>query len=606
METHLYSDLAFEARFAADWQLPLHLVLDHSALSCEEAETLRYVYYRNAVRPAPPPQSTEQGGPEQDAAEDWQRAAFRVLPRPLELLAYLRDSGLTVTLPADDPGVRMYYAVFTTLGLRCPDKRISGSQMLYLRLMWDQGRQRDWEFLARDLLREEIEANRIDRHQRELAEARAVNNRRLTSGTARPLLSSATTSSAPSHPLLGSEPAFGRSDSPAMAAAAAAAAELPPLESAAGTPFFQIPRAPAGADGGSGQSGGPSDLELRVARLLRGDPEFTYHAGPLEPPSRIRGRELVQTRVDINPDLMYATSAQEPVEVSRTDEWKGAGVSRRREVWDVQRRVRFHVLWYVNSFWRTCGLTYDDNEADLYRALDAYRSRIAVEYVLIRAVRDEIRLVLQHRRALRQLFACHVVRKMSWIHVWELFRHALELWIDRADERSCIIKALTPRLGRPARAPTPERLDRDASALKPYPWLAGRGSLPEEPERVWYADVVRCVRAQVDLGVEVRVRRCRRTGLWVARDRRGQLRRWPSQAEVCVLYVTPELHFHWVLPGGFAVSSRLCLDGLGQRGLRERFQVGEAVFTRGMHLATGLQGPEAPRVSGNLLQVGDL
>ncbi|AQN73746.1 DNA packaging tegument protein UL17 [Human betaherpesvirus 5] len=594
METHLYSDLAFEARFADDEQLPLHLVLDQEVLSNEEAETLRYVYYRNvdsAGRSAGRvPGGDEDDAPASDDAEDavggdrafdrerrtWQRACFRVLPRPLELLDYLRQSGLTVTLEKEQR-VRMFYAVFTTLGLRCPDNRLSGAQTLHLRLVWPDGSYRDWEFLARDLLREEMEANKRDR-QHQLATT--TNHRRrgglrnnLDNGSDRRLPEAAVAS----------------------------------LETAVSTPFFEIPN---GAGTSSANGGGRfSNLEQRVARLLRGDEEFIYHAGPLEPPSKIRGHELVQLRLDVNPDLMYATDPHDRDKVARTDEWKGAGVSRLREVWDVQHRVRLRVLWYVNSFWRSRELSYDDHEVELYRALDAYRARIAVEYVLIRAVRDEIYAVLRRDSgALPQRFACHVPRNMSWRVVWELCRHALALWMDRADVRSCIIKALTPRLSRGAAAAAQRaRRQRERSAPKPQELLFGpRNESGPPAERTWYADVVRCVRAQVDLGVEVRAARCPRTGLWIVRDRRGRLRRWLSQPEVCVLYVTPDLDFYWVLPGGFAVSSRVTLHGLAQRALRDRFQNFEAVLARGMHVEAGRQEPETPRVSGRRLPFDDL
>ncbi|AEV80629.1 DNA packaging tegument protein UL17 [Cercopithecine betaherpesvirus 5] len=510
METHLFSDLAFEQEFDEEFEFPLHVVLDPIDLSFADAETVRYVYYRS----------------DPDPVGRWRRAAFRVFLRPFELLAYLREVGVTVSPTATTTRVPLHHALFTTLGVRCPERRIAGSQVLYLRLVWDRERFRDWEFLVRDLLRGELETSELEQ-------------------AARPSTSSLVTDSA---------------------------VEIAKANSAA-TPFFEMP---ASSKGESAEAG---DLERRVVQFLRGDSELTYHAGPLEPPSKIRGHEIVQPRLEVNPDVIYASGPHDDDRVSKTDEWQQGGLLRLRSVWDLQQRLCVHVLWYAHSFWRSLGLRYEDREEDLRLTLDAYFDRVAVEYELLREVYREIKAVLRTDRMLPQKFSCHLSIETSWLLIWELFDHALELWRDRADVNSCIIKALAHRLR------TGQQADGDSVSVD-----------KTNTCETWYADVVRCVRAEVDLGVEVRVERCPHSDLWITRGRDGQLRKWVAQPETYVLYVTPGLVFHWVLPGGFAISSRVRLDGVG-RDHFERFQMSAPVLTKRMLLEGGRPRPKVPGVS---------
>ncbi|QQL09899.1 Ba128 [Baboon cytomegalovirus] len=520
METHLFSDLAFEQEFDEQLQFPLHVVLDPVDLSFEEAKTVRYVYYRS----------------DPDPVENWRRAAFRVFLRPFELLTYLREAGVTV--PPIGQVVSLHHALFTTLGIRCLERRISGAQMLYLRLVWederggaegDRRRFRDWEFLVRDLLQGELEIS-------ESEEANAENN-----------VSSLITDSA---------------------------VEIAKAKSAA-TPFFEMP-----TRSGEGEAAEVSEAERRAVHFLRGDSEFTYHAGPLEPPSKIRGHEIVQPRLEVNPDVIYASGPHDDDRVSKTDEWQQGGLLRLRSVWDVQQRLRLHVLWYAHSFWRSRGLRYEDREEDLRLTLDAYFDSVAVEYELAREVYREIKAVLRTDRMLPQKFSCHLSIETSWLLVWELFDCALEIWRDRADVNSCIIKALTHRLR------SGKQVHGDSAAV----------DKTNNTYETWYADVVRCVRAEVDLGVEVRVETCPHSNLWITRGRDGQLRKWVTQPDTYVLYVTPGLVFHWVSPGGFAVSSRVRLDGVG-RDHFERFQMSAPVLAKRVLLEGGGPRPKVPGVS---------
>ncbi|QQL11318.1 Rh128 [macacine betaherpesvirus 3] len=516
METHLFSDLAFEQVFEEDPQLPLHVVLDPVDLSFAEAETVRYVYYRS----------------DPDPIGRWRRATFRVFLRPFELLTYLRDAGLTV---APTFRVVCHHALFTTLGIRCAEQRLSGAQMLYLRLVWNEERFRDWEFLVRDLLREEMSVCQS------------------------------------------TEPADRPDPSLLMTDAMLELAK----SSSTTAPFFEMPSSGTGNNNASSASAADesSQVERRVIQFLRGDSELTYHAGPLEPPSKIRGHEIVQPRIEVNPDVIYASGPHEDDRTSKTDEWQKGGVLRLGSVWDVRQRLRLHVLWYAQSFWRSRGLKYEDREEDLRLTLDSYFDRLSVEYQLLREVYREIKAVLRSDRMVAQKFSCHLSIETSWLLIWELFDRALELWRDQADVNSCIIKALAHKLRSKARSSHGNSVS------------AGKTN----PSETWYADVVRCVRAEVNLGVEVHVETCSQSGLWLVRGRDGQLRKWITQPQTYVLYATPGLVFHWVLPGGFAISSRVCLDGVG-RDHFERFQMSAPVLTKRMLLETGWTRAEASRV----------
>ncbi|AEV80788.1 DNA packaging tegument protein UL17 [Aotine betaherpesvirus 1] len=520
METHLFSDLDFKHRFERLAQIPVHVIFDETALTLEQLSPLLGVYYKT------------------DFAGEWQRAPFSVWRRRASLKRYLEHQGMKVGPEYD---VTLHHAVFTTLGVPCPERVVSGGTLVYVRFVLRDSSPRrrsvfssqrqeekslgstervtvDCEFFARDLLKGRLAQLVVHREEEE-------RQRTLEQ-------------------------------------------ELLP-QSAQGKPFFEIP-----------QAGNDARVKAAQQQLMRPGLTERYTGGPLEPPSKIRGYELSKRPEVDNPDILYAFGADEARVESWTEEWLAGGLAGLTAVWDVSGRVRVRALWYQGSFWNALQLEFRDDEVDLRRSLETYRKKVLAESALFQNVYRELRGAVTQRRAVRQLFDCFVSADLDPAFLWEMACASLDLWIDRVEKESCIIKALVSCLQRSRGAPD-----------HGYHLAVSGGDRHET-----WADVIYSASGRVDLGLSVRLDVCPRNGILETRDRDGRLLDWVKNPEVCVIYATNGLKVYWILPGGFGTVVPVPLHGVDLGVLYERFKTPQGLCTERVRLEAGVQDPQKPGV----------
>lgn len=300
--------------------------------------------------------------------------------------------------------------------------------------------------------------------------------------------------------------------------------------------------------------------------------------GPLEPPSKIRGREVRPRRGEFFRD---DESVPEPVPVrSRTDRWFGNDnairVSSVQEVLGVRR---FAVIWYSES--RAAGVDVDtgrmdDGEAAVVSFQNLRRWETAVTRACSR-VSEELTKVVSRFGGLVQRFHVNIDSALRGRDLVQLLWLSRDAWLVSATGSGCIIKALSHDLHR-------RRLDGGVNAG----WRAG------------WADVIWYARGRVASGIPIKLLRVGPHGLWrsyflgdrgveggtiergvaaatlaVAENGSEDLRLtgWELDTEVCVLYAFHDRSLLWSLPGGFCVAFRLSVDDAVAQTIREKFKM---------------------------------
>lgn len=293
--------------------------------------------------------------------------------------------------------------------------------------------------------------------------------------------------------------------------------------------------------------------------------------GALEEPSIVRGlpppsRPTVRGAFPL--DVSKNVEEQTPVIVCKSNAWLGPenriAVA---ELPELRRQVRAYVVWYGKSFWAgmkvrqrvSDRMSLKTSLARSFTDLADFLSKMC-ENVCVGLERE-----LSARQGLHQRFSCALEKDLDFGPILDVLCVSKHVWVNQANENSCIIKALTHRLCAEALG------NRVRYCERGQPGGNDVGVAPVTDTACW-ADVIDCVRGKVYGGIDVQLCVCPRTGLLSVRRRDGRDAAWVCDPRLCVLYARRDLRAFWTVPGGFAAEFTISLDGLELGVLRERFK----------------------------------
>nr|WEG68815.1 DNA packaging tegument protein UL17 [Mastomys natalensis cytomegalovirus 1]WEG68951.1 DNA packaging tegument protein UL17 [Mastomys natalensis cytomegalovirus 1]WEG71179.1 DNA packaging tegument protein UL17 [Mastomys natalensis cytomegalovirus 1] len=291
-----------------------------------------------------------------------------------------------------------------------------------------------------------------------------------------------------------------------------------------------------------------TEMEERLARFTVKRTSASDF-GPLEPPSKVRGREIKNKRGEFFTD---SDIVSEPVPVrSRTDKWfSGDNSIRVSRVQEVIGPRCFVVVWYSESYGLNVEIDtgrLDDSEAAVTSFQYTRLWEAAVTRVYNTAVREMVSIV-SRIGSLSQRFYVNLCCDLRGKNLAELFWLSRDAWIVNATVDGCIIKAVSADLHQ-------RRRNDDCNG-----W------------RVGWADVIWPARGRVASGIPVKLMRVGGDGLWRSYFDNGALTDWELNPEVCILYAFEDKTLLWALPGGFCVSFTLRADDADIKIIREKFE----------------------------------
>ncbi|AAF99181.1 pR93 [rat cytomegalovirus strain Maastricht] len=290
------------------------------------------------------------------------------------------------------------------------------------------------------------------------------------------------------------------------------------------------------------------DMERRLARFAK-KRVSAVDFGPLEPPSKVRGREIVNPRGEFFSDG-EAVEVPPPVR-SRTDRWFGSDnavcVSR---VQGVLGPRSFLVVWYSESAGadvegESDGL--DDGPAVVLCFQHVRRWDLTLTRVY-NAAAAGLGEAVRRGGALAQRFRVDLCSDLRGRDLAELLGLSRDVWLVNATGDGCIIKALSHDL-------RPRRRDYERSD-----GLLG------------WADVIRYSSGKVDGGLAVRLVPAGPSGLWRSVYDDGEPTGWETDPRACVLYALIDGTLVWALPGGFSAVFALAVDHADAQVIREKFE----------------------------------
>ncbi|AFK83930.1 B93 [miniopterid betaherpesvirus 1] len=531
METHLSSDLDFEQRYAEHKHVPIHLVLGDEALSYFDHFHISRIYYRTLG----------------DKDLGWERARFTVVSKEIVLEKYIHETARRVLRrPVKDfvcpeggkKPVKMRFAVFTTIGVRCENDAIVSTDVIRLRVVCvprDPFKKYSGyltSFVQAHVAREEPSFDGtesvvdIDIVQKDIFATRVKFSQVAT----------------------GSRPSPAPRERLTESGALGSSADMPDADSAdVSTRFFSI----------SSPGRMSPSIESYLSRFM-GCVNEDVRSGPLEDPSKVRGCPVTTRRGRLLPDIVDADTVEGAYAPSKTDAWFGednkvfvVGVH------DIKRLVKVHVVWYERSFWATNPVRCrnDDRSSMRDSLAKSFGNFLECLASLCENVCVGLESSLGASNVLSQKFSCAIASSIDFNPVLDLLCVSKDVWVNKVSERSCIIKALVERL-------------RDADHGDDVRYL-GRGA----PYADCWADVIDCVRNKVYPGINVQLKASTRTGLLFSQHRDGRDTAWVRDPRLCVLYVDRNLHALWVVPGGFCVEFDVPFDGVQLNAIRDRFKM---------------------------------
>nr|WEG69779.1 DNA packaging tegument protein UL17 [Mastomys natalensis cytomegalovirus 3]WEG69919.1 DNA packaging tegument protein UL17 [Mastomys natalensis cytomegalovirus 3]WEG70059.1 DNA packaging tegument protein UL17 [Mastomys natalensis cytomegalovirus 3]WEG70199.1 DNA packaging tegument protein UL17 [Mastomys natalensis cytomegalovirus 3]WEG70339.1 DNA packaging tegument protein UL17 [Mastomys natalensis cytomegalovirus 3] len=306
---------------------------------------------------------------------------------------------------------------------------------------------------------------------------------------------------------------------------------------------------------------GPGFFDLGESRKMSGDMEdrlskFTIKRvsatdfGPLEPPSKIRGRETKVRRGEFFKDGDTVVVA-EPVR-SRSDRWFGGDnvvrVCRAQEVAGVRQLV---LIWYSESYGTNIEVdtvNMNDGEAAVTSFEYTRRWERTVTRIYSRIAKQLVETV-SRSGGLSQNFYVNLYSGISGVSLVELLRLSRDAWLVNSDGTGCIIKALSSDLHQRRRS--------DAN---------NRGC------RTGWADVIRISQGRVASGIPIKLMRVGGEGLWRSYFDTDKLTDWELDPEVCVLYAFEDRSLCWAIPGGFCAVFDLNIEDADAKIIREKFE----------------------------------
>lgn len=305
---------------------------------------------------------------------------------------------------------------------------------------------------------------------------------------------------------------------------------------------------------------GPGFFELNEHRKMSNDMEERLSRfavkrvsvsdfGPLEPPSKIRGKEVKSKKKEFFTD---SDNVVVPTPVrSRSDRWfSGNNAIRVSHVQEIVGFRRFAAIWYSES----CGTdvdidvtTLDDAEAVLTSFQYTRRWETAVTRAYANTV-QELTEAVSRFGALTQRFYVNLWCNISGRDLLDLICLSRDAWLVNGTGIGCIIKAVSSDLYQ-------RRQNNDNNG-----W------------RVGWADVIWHAQGRVTSGIPVKLTSVGCDGLWRSFFESGTVTDWELNPEVCVLYAFPDKSLTWVLPGGFCVSFQLRINDADVKIIREKFK----------------------------------
>lgn len=549
METHLSSDIDFEQRFSHAERLPVHLIVGDAALRYEDCVTVKRVYYKTL------------------GDTGWETARFTIVENEFLAEEHVRNTPARLALRGGLPTpaksscrARIRFAVFVTVGILYQDGGVNSTDVVRIRFVCDPreltssglpsfyGRRFDEG--ARRTLMTNLEPRfdgsektvDVDLLQRDLLESRT---RYAPDPPSDELIEDETSPSnaGDTHPSM----------SHVVDGGACEGMESPvaPLE---GCGFFDI----------STNRRMSAQMEAYLSRFLACANGNVKATGPLEVPSVVRGIVTTDRRGVFSDELVAGYSgceAKEPERgpLSTTAKWfSDCNVFSVVPLEDLSRHRRVYVAWYACSFWTGWKLRrrppspVSSIKGSLDLSFVAWSQCISS---LCADVCNRLNAALACTGTLPQRFRCAISSQLDFRPILDLLCVSRDVWVNRADESGCIIKAIVERL----------RVTDAGKGVR----YAGRGTQDAD----CWADVIDCVRGRVYSGIGVKLMLCPRTGLLTVQRRDGRPVSWVQDPRLCVLYARRDLSVLWCVPGGFAAEFAIRPHG-GQLDIfRERFKM---------------------------------
>ncbi|AAK57136.1 T93 [Tupaiid betaherpesvirus 1] len=539
METHLCSELNRDATGDRE-RLPVHLFLTERTLPYAVFRGLRALHVRVAGA----------------ADAEWRRLAYQTWPREL-LLARLVPNRLR-----GDERVRAAYGLATTVWLDCPGRVVVPTRLVRLRFAYRSARDSPTVRGAGEAPPAPAVADRdrdpvdrsfvLDFWVKDLLAARE------------PMYPASDDGDEVDRPAAAGHGGATATTAPDAVTAAAAAAAV--ADGGGLARFFHI-------DGDRKLSPSLKEYLDRFAGVRDGE---AAAPGPLERPSWVRGRPSTALLAARRLEFLDAGDEKAVGSASRTARWFRVDNDLRPvPVQDAERRRDGYVFWYRESCCAPWTLTTAPDDAAAAAARESFERGLEAWPRCLLAVCEEVaeRLALALRSGpeLRQTLACHLAADGDYRALPDLLVLSRNVWLIRMDEDSCIIKALVEYVA---------QTDRSTR-------YCGRS----DPRTEYWADVIDYSRCRVSSGLSLR----RLAGpdgrsaseadadgdapLLRLAHLDGRPAEWSADPSLCVLYVDRALNVSWALPGGFALTWRLCPDGRRHlRPIRERFALPAGFF----------------------------
>lgn len=517
METHLLSDIAAEG---CPGTIPLHLFLDQDSLSASEFRALCSLRFLGV------------------GERRWVDVPFRKIDREFRLGSLLTEKRRVYGDGRSVDCVTVGGGKVCRFGLVCsvdvPADRVSGGAVLRLRTIFGETVTRSAGFRDIDLLGVDVFRRRVrfsadaddaaaDRRTGGGEEGRGVSSRRFAS----------------------------TDEDDVLATAERAVADR--------GGFFEV------------ETARKMSVELESYLSRFSESVVRTNSGPLEPPSRIRGKRIRERRGDllVSPEAPLEDAA-ESFRRTRSDRWFG-DENEIHVTWvpDTRRERSVGVIWYSESCATSISTPrHPKVDAALLREAVVGEMERVSDFLLscCRIVSWELEASARNQ-GLRRRFACAIDEEVDQRLLVELLWISRSVWVSNVDGDSCIIKAMVRRSRRETRG---------VARLV--------GACPSGADDEVWADVIDCHSGIVYAGREVSLRVDRVTGSLRSCFRDGERTGWEADPRLCVFYLGSDLSAIWSIPGGFALAFRLKLDGVDGLVL-ERFKERPFVLGKGDDLA---------------------
>lgn len=539
METHLSSDLDFEQTFFHTSCVPVHLVLGGDVVTFDECVRISRIYYKTL------------------GDDNWTRARFQCVAKDIMLEDFIKNTSFRIFKRHDacnvsDGKTRLQRAVFTTIGMKYDDNVSVYTDVVRIRIVCRPFVDREIRYgswAARDRYavvtgRGEIEVLAEDKTfdgEETVIDVDVMYKDLLIVRQRAP--SGATDNAACGGRVAVSTTCRGSNVSGAVNDSAGDEETVSPVDSS----FFNI----------KASSEIPPSIESYLAKFMNCKTRSMSDTGPLEGPSKVRGRVLTERRGKAFEEPVQS-DAKDDTSESSVQKWFGYDntvfISR---IADIRRRKSLYTVWYSQSFWSSWNVPHRTiGDVTMRTALGRSFADFAdCLSILCRNVCACFENVVLTSRILSQKISCGVSANVDFRPIFDLMCVSKHVWVTHVSERSCIIKALIEQLR-----------DADAGRSAQY---SGRGSSAAD----CWADVIDCVRGKVYPGIDVKLDVCARTGLLIPVVKDGHPARWARDPRLCVLYVRKDLNALWCVPGGFGAEFAIRLDGVQLGVIRDRFKM---------------------------------